>query len=292
MKSMLFSALVIFALATTGCALQSGAGGCSDGLCGNHSGGSGDCSALSGDCGCGSPRGLEPSCNLMRKLSDNRGMGLRVNQKGSACDQGRNNGLFARIGGGSSVAPAASMGSGCGGAVSGGCGCDGGSSAINSDGGCGCGDVGSIVTSDAGCGAETGGLLSKLGSKCKLGNCKLGNCKLGNCKLGKCLLGRGDGAGPGSAVVGQGVLGGGGIGHGAIGGGCGINGCGIGGGLCGSCLSSKLAQAHHNPYGGAIPHTAQVPGNGTGTAPAYAYPYYTTRGPRDFLMKNPPSIGY
>jgi hypothetical protein len=22
-----------------------------------------------------------------------------------------------------------------------------------------------------------------------------------------------------------------------------------------------------------------------------AYPYYTTRGPRDFLMKNPPSIG-
>jgi hypothetical protein len=27
-------------------------------------------------------------------------------------------------------------------------------------------------------------------------------------------------------------------------------------------------------------------------APSYAYPYYTTRGPRDFLMKNPPSIGY
>lgn len=24
---------------------------------------------------------------------------------------------------------------------------------------------------------------------------------------------------------------------------------------------------------------------------AYSYPYYTTRGPRDFLMKNPPSIG-
>ena len=24
---------------------------------------------------------------------------------------------------------------------------------------------------------------------------------------------------------------------------------------------------------------------------AYAYPYYTVRGPRDFLMKNPPTIG-
>ena len=24
---------------------------------------------------------------------------------------------------------------------------------------------------------------------------------------------------------------------------------------------------------------------------AYAYPYYTVRGPRDFFMKNPPSIG-
>jgi hypothetical protein len=25
--------------------------------------------------------------------------------------------------------------------------------------------------------------------------------------------------------------------------------------------------------------------------PQTAYPYYTTRGPRDFLAKNPPSIG-
>jgi hypothetical protein len=27
-------------------------------------------------------------------------------------------------------------------------------------------------------------------------------------------------------------------------------------------------------------------------APTYAYPYYTTRGPRDFLMDNPPTIGW
>lgn len=288
MKSMLFSALVIFALATTGCALQSGAGagGCSNGLCGNQSAaGCNDCSVLSGDCGCGAPRGLEPSCNLMRKLTDNRGMGLRVNQKGSACNQGRNNGLFARMGAGSSVAPAASMDCGCDAAmpgIAGDCGCDSGTSIVMSDAGCGCGD--------AACGTEeVGGLLGKLGS-----GCKLGKCKLGGCKLGKCLLGGGAGAGVGAGVatgLGSGIGGHGIIGGGRIGGGCGLNGCGVGGALCGSCLS-KLSGAHNHPYGGVVPHTAQVPGNGTGTAPAYAYPYYTTRGPRDFLMKNPPSIGY
>jgi hypothetical protein len=39
--------------------------------------------------------------------------------------------------------------------------------------------------------------------------------------------------------------------------------------------------AHHREYQGPQgPPTAQV-----------AYPYYTTRGPRDFLLDNPPSIG-
>jgi hypothetical protein len=35
-------------------------------------------------------------------------------------------------------------------------------------------------------------------------------------------------------------------------------------------------------------------GAGYGGPPSahVAYPYYTTRGPRDFLMNNPPSIGY
>lgn len=51
-----------------------------------------------------------------------------------------------------------------------------------------------------------------------------------------------------------------------------------------------------NPYGN-TPHTPSVnPYAGAagagGAAAAYAYPYYTTRGPRDFLMCNPPSIGY
>ncbi len=48
----------------------------------------------------------------------------------------------------------------------------------------------------------------------------------------------------------------------------------------------------HHPYGGVIPHTANAELEGQGPiTPTYAYPYYTTRGPRDFLMNNPPSIG-
>ena len=74
--------------------------------------------------------------------------------------------------------------------------------------------------------------------------------------------------------------------------GCGRGGCGHSGRLCGLCTKVRGAAGlgSGNPYGGAIPHTAQQPGQ-SGIAPSYAYPYYTTRGPRDFLRDNPPSIG-
>jgi hypothetical protein len=75
--------------------------------------------------------------------------------------------------------------------------------------------------------------------------------------------------------------------------GCGRFGCGTNGMLCVACklklLASRKArlQANH-PYGGQIPHTAHMPDGSMGgagaAAPAYAYPYYTTRGPRDFLQ--------
>jgi hypothetical protein len=75
--------------------------------------------------------------------------------------------------------------------------------------------------------------------------------------------------------------------------GCGRFGCGSNGVLCLACrlknLTSRQArfQANH-PYGGQIPHTTHFPGDGMGgngaAAPTYAYPYYTTRGPRDFLQ--------
>ena len=74
--------------------------------------------------------------------------------------------------------------------------------------------------------------------------------------------------------------------------GCGHGGCGHGGRLCGACdkIRGLAGLGSGNPYGGAIPHTAKQPGQ-SGMAPSYAYPYYTTRGPRDFLQDNPPSIG-
>jgi hypothetical protein len=63
---------------------------------------------------------------------------------------------------------------------------------------------------------------------------------------------------------------------------------GCGNGTCGNCASCRQKA---RPYAGEIPHTAQTPGM-TGQIPQYIYPYYTTRGPRDFLMANPPTIGY
>jgi len=47
-------------------------------------------------------------------------------------------------------------------------------------------------------------------------------------------------------------------------------------------------------YGAGLSHSQyrQDPDVGSGvSAPATAYPYYTTRGPRDFFANNPPSIG-
>lgn len=80
--------------------------------------------------------------------------------------------------------------------------------------------------------------------------------------------------------------------------GCGRNGCGMGGKLCLGCqwksawgghaghggpIRNHLAKNH--PYGGNIPHTPNANLNGQGPlTPTYAYPYYTTRGPRDFLV--------
>jgi hypothetical protein len=69
------------------------------------------------------------------------------------------------------------------------------------------------------------------------------------------------------------------------------NGCqgGCNGGSCGNgylygspnspgFLDLMHAQRRQNAYAGP-------------PAPTYGYPYYTTRGPRDFLVDNPPSIG-
>jgi hypothetical protein len=53
-----------------------------------------------------------------------------------------------------------------------------------------------------------------------------------------------------------------------------------------------LAAWHGRFHRGPQSHTGDDPGPAAGPAnPTYGYPYYTTRGPRDFLNPNPPSIG-
>ena len=66
----------------------------------------------------------------------------------------------------------------------------------------------------------------------------------------------------------------------------------------GRCLGGRCSGRSIHPFGGQLPHTANAAGGGAtgfgggGSAPSYAYPYYTTRGPRDFLQDGcgPPPI--
>ena len=92
-----------------------------------------------------------------------------------------------------------------------------------------------------------------------------------------------------------------------MGGGCAGGQCGLLGGSCpgGACAADSGGYAggggapggplaamggHHRQ--GAQAHMGATPGPAQGQAmPTYGYPYYTTRGPRDFLNGNPPSIG-
>jgi hypothetical protein len=75
-------------------------------------------------------------------------------------------------------------------------------------------------------------------------------------------------------------------------------------GACQDCQDGACRKPHTGRYGGLAKHhltadekaalaasdygAVQPAGPPTG---AVAYPYYTTRGPREFLAKNPPSIG-
>ena len=60
---------------------------------------------------------------------------------------------------------------------------------------------------------------------------------------------------------------------------------------CPACrgLGCRLCRGWYHPGGPEGPEGQEAaPGPATG---AVTYPYYTVRGPRDFLAKNPPSIG-
>ena len=59
-----------------------------------------------------------------------------------------------------------------------------------------------------------------------------------------------------------------------------------------SCKSCKSCGPHSADVVPRIPiHQRGMEGPAGPSTGAYAYPYYTTRGPRDFLMDNPGSIG-
>ena len=118
----------------------------------------------------------------------------------------------------------------------------------------------------------------------------------------------------GPAAGGGGVLGhlGGGHGHGGCNVATGCRACKLGWQHGGLDYSEGLATHHpgHSfpggqsaPYGGGMHGGGMHGGLGHHGAPTgqygpagpptagVAYPYYTTRGPRDFLLDNPPSIG-
>ena len=185
---------------------------------------------------------------------------------------------LAGVGGGKLRGRLSTIGCGKGGNCDGGCegGCE---TAAEEDCGCdsgACGDE-TYVTTDGGLMGRLGMGLFQKGSKCETG------CEDGSCGLGSgMMMNR---AGAVRAAVGSKVP--------TMG--CGRFGCGRDGKLCLSCNGKLkgLIGGITPPQRGSIPHT-QVPPMQMGGqgVPSYVYPYYTTRGPRDFLMANPPSIGY
>lgn len=62
---------------------------------------------------------------------------------------------------------------------------------------------------------------------------------------------------------------------------------------CGRCGVFGVFNGRCGLCGGDFetPHTQPFAGPAGPMSGTYAYPYYTTRGPRDFFMSNPPSLG-
>lgn len=113
--------------------------------------------------------------------------------------------------------------------------------------------------------------------------CTDGCCTDGSCGANGCGLGRGGcGLGGGACGVGNGCGAGGGR---QVCGACGGGGCQA----CGGCGFVGALASGFCPHAGGYPESYNfTPGPPVGQT---AYPYYTTRGPRDFLQNNPPSIG-
>lgn len=81
-------------------------------------------------------------------------------------------------------------------------------------------------------------------------------------------------------------------GHGARGGHGGHGGYGHAGHGHGGPIGDYLGTPGPTPVRRLPQGHMQDAGPGGPPSGTYGYPYYTTRAPRDFLMDNPPSIGY
>lgn len=137
------------------------------------------------------------------------------------------------------------------------------------------------------------GLLCLLASGCASTGVGCGD----GCSDGSCNVGRSRGVRPlllrdGTRPTGMGVAG-------DCGNGCGVFGCGAcdgcaGGGPC-QRLAERIASGGCAGRGAGLCPTGTYPEQpGFAQGPPVgqtAYPYYTTRGPRDFLLDNPPHIG-
>lgn len=125
----------------------------------------------------------------------------------------------------------------------------------------------------------TGCLHNNVRSNCSTGNCSTGECGGGECGSSNCNSCRGNG-GVLNRLRGK-----------ACGGNC-RTGC-VPGGL-GWQQGGLDYSSHLNP--GLLGHNtgAAIQSQGFQAGPPsaqVAYPYYSHRGPRDFLLDNPPSIG-
>ncbi|MEQ1902578.1 MAG: hypothetical protein ABL888_00165 [Pirellulaceae bacterium] len=287
MRSTLFcSALCLVALLASGCCVNvSRSGDCGPDRCStgfqNRIFGGGLFRGAGQNCGCDG--GAVGGCGTNGGVSNGCGANGGIM---NGC--GANGRLLNGCGANGNI----SDGCGCNGGVSNGCGCNSGgrgcASLGGANGGCGCGDCGGSGAGLAGGGI--GGGLNLPG------------------------LGGGMGGGMGDGAFGGG-MGDGGVALAGFSGGCGRFGCGTNGRYCLGCRLKNLSSggrggsgsgsgllhkmvpngmAGNHPYGGQLPHTEPIPTNGgpDSTAPTYQYPYYTLRGPRDFLQSNPPSIGY
>ena len=163
------------------------------------------------------------------------------------------------------------------------------------------GSMAALLIGSTGCMCGSCGLGVR-GGGCASGSCSTGGCATGNCGdsgCSSCSTGSCGSCGDSSCggACGGGVLGRvGGRLRGGLACACGVGGCrggcqagGIGWQQGGLDYSSHLQPGllGHNA-GQNLNSRPFTPGPPTAQV---GYPYYTHRGPRDFLMANPPSIG-